>query len=222
MTTLSPAIPAPSATAEPAANPLAGLSDLFTVDSADLRAQISAHTPILFTPAGEPYLALPAPFERFYLSPERVSDVPADIAMMFFLVAILTDHRATSGLRARSSGRPFPSHPSPRSAGSYASAASFRRSSPHTQRASSAALHPEWHRKGLATAAVRIVMHDWAIPQMGCTELCAECLASNIGSVRVWQKYGFVEDPELRTEVKITEAKGGGVEQGCVLIWSLK
>jgi hypothetical protein len=26
----------------------------------------------------------------------------------------------------------------------------------------------------------------------------------------------------LAAEVKITEAKGGGVEQGCVLIWSLK
>jgi RimJ/RimL family protein N-acetyltransferase len=63
----------------------------------------------------------------------------------------------------------------------------------------SAALRREWHRKGLATAAVRIVMHDWAIPQMGCTELRAECLASNIGSVKVWQKYGFVEDPELHS-----------------------
>ncbi|KAF8175666.1 hypothetical protein K438DRAFT_1770961 [Mycena galopus ATCC 62051] len=103
-----------------------------------------------------------------------------------------------------------------------------------------AALRPEWHRKGLATAAVCVVMHDWAIPQMGCTELRAECLASNIGSVKVWQKYGFVEDPELRSafliffsingahfvfwtaEVKIVEAKGGGVDQRCVLVWSLK
>ncbi|KAF8168836.1 hypothetical protein K438DRAFT_1774613 [Mycena galopus ATCC 62051] len=95
-----------------------------------------------------------------------------------------------------------------------------------------AALRPEWHRKGLATAAFSVVMHDWAIPQMGCTELRAECLASNIGSVKVWQKYEFVEDPELRSafvfffsmnaEVKIIEAKGGGVEQSCVLIWSLE
>ncbi|KAF7348918.1 N-acetyltransferase domain-containing protein [Mycena venus] len=73
-----------------------------------------------------------------------------------------------------------------------------------------AALRPEWHRKGLATAAVRVAMHDWAIPQMGCTELRAECLASNIGSVKIWQKYGFVEDPEFRTEVQIFEAKGAG------------
>lgn len=38
---------------------------------------------------------------------------------------------------------------------------------------------------GLATAAVRVFMHDWAVAQMGATELRAKCFASNIGSVRL-------------------------------------
>lgn len=78
---MTTAPPAPPASTE-SVNPAAGLSDLFTVASGELRAEISARTPILFSSAGEPYLALPAPLERFYLSPMRVSDVPHDIAMM--------------------------------------------------------------------------------------------------------------------------------------------
>ncbi|KAF7348920.1 N-acetyltransferase domain-containing protein [Mycena venus] len=266
MTTPSPA---PSAAAEPVPDPLAGMSDLFTVDSAELRAQISARTPILFTPAGEPYLALPAPFERFYLSPERVSDVPADIAMMSdirvartlvgppFPVSPLASKRwlvrerafVTALFTAYAEGafRPAACYPFtvlrerlPDGVEEYVGQVTVMYAGDGEKRRTpvneaweewrmrtkvfeiGAALRPEWHRKGLATAAVRVAMHDWAIPQMGCTELRAECLASNIGSVKIWQKYGFVEDPELRTEVKIIEAKGGGVEQGCVLIWSLK
>ncbi|KAF8175672.1 acyl-CoA N-acyltransferase [Mycena galopus ATCC 62051] len=241
----------PSATAEPAADPLAGVSDLFT-------------------PGGEPYLALPAPFERFYLSPERVSDIPADIAMMSdirvartlvgppFPVSPLASKRwlvrersfVETLFAAYAEGKSLPASCYPftvlreRLPGGkeeeyvgqvtvmYAGERETRRTPVNEAWEEwrtrtkvfeiGAALRPEWHRKGLATAAVRVVMHDWAIPQMGCTELRAECLASNIGSVKVWQKYGFVEDPELRTEVKIIEAKGGGVEQSCVLIWSLE
>ncbi|KAF8168844.1 acyl-CoA N-acyltransferase [Mycena galopus ATCC 62051] len=259
----------PSATAEPAADPLANVSDLFTVDSAELRAQISGRTPILFSPAGEPYLALPAPLERFYLSPERVSDIPADIAMMSdirvartlvgppFPVSPLASKRWLVRERtfvetlfaayAENKFLPASCYPFtvlrerlPDREEEYVGQVTVMYAGDRETRRTpvndaweewrtrtkvfeiGAALRPEWHRKGLATAAVRVVMHDWAIPQMGCTELRAECLASNIGSVKVWQKYGFVEDPELRTEVKIIEAKGGGVEQSCVLIWSLE
>ncbi|KAF8175662.1 hypothetical protein K438DRAFT_1979558 [Mycena galopus ATCC 62051] len=264
----------PSTTVAPA-DPLAGMSDLFTVDSAELRAQISARTPIPFTLAGEPYLALPVPFERFYLSPERVSDIPADIAMMVrpsrkrhprraqarwpaFPISPLASKRwlvrertfVETLFAAYAEGRFLPASCYPftvlrerlpngkeeeyvgQVTVMYAGDQEKRRTLVneaweewHTRTKVfeiGAALRPEWHRKGLATAAVRVVMHDWAIPQMGCTEFRAECLASNIGSIKVWQKYGFVEDPALRTEVKIIEAKGGGVDQSCVLILSLE
>jgi hypothetical protein len=61
---------------------VADLPDRFTVESAELRAEVSARTPISFTTAGEPYIPLPAPFERFYLGVMRRSDVPHDVAMM--------------------------------------------------------------------------------------------------------------------------------------------
>ncbi|KAJ7493702.1 hypothetical protein FB451DRAFT_1490992 [Mycena latifolia] len=76
---------------------------------------------------------------------------------------------------------------------------------------------------GLAgTAAVGVFMHDWVVPQMGATELRAQCFASNLGSVKLWQKYGFIEEPSLRDVVTVDKAKGGGAEPGMTLIWHLK
>jgi hypothetical protein len=131
-------------------------------------------------------------------------------------------------------------------------------------------LRPEYHRQGIASAAIGVVLKDWAVAQMGCTEIHAQCFLSNVGSVKLWEKYGFVDDPALRRayfsllcsfrchvphlpsftsrtahlipaftlilillfhstkltyrseEITVTEAKGGGVEQGCALVWYLK
>jgi ribosomal protein S18 acetylase RimI-like enzyme len=133
-----------------------------------------------------------------------------------------------------------------------------------------AVLRPEYHRQGIASAAIGVVLKDWAVAQMGCTEIRAQCFLSNVGSVKLWEKYGFVDDPALRRayfsllcsfrchvlqsssfhishraphprfhsrvtfffdstkltyrseEITVTEAKGGGVEQGCALVWYLK
>jgi RimJ/RimL family protein N-acetyltransferase len=82
-----------------------------------------------------------------------------------------------------------------------------------------AALRPEFHGKGLASAAVAVKMHEWAVGQMGATELRAQCFVSNVASVKLWQKHGFVEDPALRGEITVSEAKGGGVEPDMTLIW---
>lgn len=43
---------------------------------------MSACTPIRFRDDGEPYIPLPAPYERFYLGVMRRSDTPHDVAMM--------------------------------------------------------------------------------------------------------------------------------------------
>jgi hypothetical protein len=63
-------------------SPAAHLPDLYTIESPELRATVCARTPIRFTEAGEPYLPLPTPYENFYLSPMRQSDLPGDMAMM--------------------------------------------------------------------------------------------------------------------------------------------
>jgi hypothetical protein len=82
-------------------SPAAHLPDLYTIESPELRAAVSVHTPIRFTDAGEPYLPLPAPHENFYLSPMRQSDLPGDMAMMvraflsFFLSSLLFLEKST-------------------------------------------------------------------------------------------------------------------------------
>ncbi|KAF7305188.1 N-acetyltransferase domain-containing protein [Mycena kentingensis (nom. inval.)] len=84
-----------------------------------------------------------------------------------------------------------------------------------------AALNVDYHRKGIASAASKVVF-DFAVEQMGATEIRAGVLQTNVGSVRLWEKLGFVEDESLRSEVEIDEAKGGGVPTGTCYIWYLK
>lgn len=66
----------------PAPSPAAHLPELFTVDSAALRTEISTRTAIRFTPLNEPYIPLPAPYEAFTLSVMRQADIPCDHGMM--------------------------------------------------------------------------------------------------------------------------------------------
>lgn len=64
--------------------------------------------------------------------------------------------------------------------------------------------------------ALMTVMHDWAIPRMGVRRILGIALQGNQGSVRVFEKNGFVFRETLEENVK---AKGrlSGVH---VLQWS--
>ncbi|KAJ7818804.1 hypothetical protein B0H14DRAFT_2601092 [Mycena olivaceomarginata] len=73
-----------------------------------------------------------------------------------------------------------------------------------------AALNVAYHRRGVASAAVRVLLEDWAVPQMGATEIHASAYVSNVASVRLWEKHGFVEEKGMRGVVSVPEAKGGG------------
>ncbi|KAJ6485337.1 hypothetical protein C8R47DRAFT_980257 [Mycena vitilis] len=223
------------------------MTDLFTVESAELRAEISARTPILFSSAGEPYLALPAPHDRFYLSPERVSDIPADIAMLSdirvartlvgppFPVApigsqrwLVRERRDTTALfEAYAAGSFLPAayYPFtvlrerlPGGGEEYVGQVTLMYAGDRAKRLTppndaweewrtrtkvfeiGAAFRAEWHNKGLGTAVIGLVLPQWAVQQMGCTELRAQCFLSNLGSVKLWQKHGFVEHEALRSQ----------------------
>ncbi|KAF8177885.1 acyl-CoA N-acyltransferase [Mycena galopus ATCC 62051] len=257
---------APDAAATPAPiSPAAHLPDQFTVESAELRAEVLAHTPLRFTPAGEPYLPLPAPFERFYLGAMRQSDLPHDVSMMNDLRVVRTIHgppfpnplinaqrwlvreRATvvALLAANAEGnfRPAASSPfnvlrerKPDGSEEYVGQVTLGPMGPNAKRATpinnawedwrspqvfeiGAALRPEYHGKGIASAAVRLLLEEWAVPQMGCTEIHAQAFVSNVASVKLWEKHGFVEEPSRRGVVQVPEAKGGGVEPDCVLVF---
>ncbi|KAJ7153228.1 hypothetical protein C8R46DRAFT_1228169 [Mycena filopes] len=220
--------------APPSQDPTTGLRNEFTVDSAKLRAEVSARTPIRFSATNEP--------------PTRVADLPHEIGMMNdirvvrrlgeipFPVPLLCAQRWLVHQRAKSTAV-FAAY----AAGNFrpAACAPFEvlrdRVSPGREEYVGevrlvrtkvwnigAVLRPEFHRQGIATAAVGVVINDWAIPQMGCTELQALCFVLNVGSVKIWERYGFIEDPLLRGEVTLPESKGGGVEATCVLVWHCK
>ncbi|KAJ7113599.1 hypothetical protein C8R44DRAFT_741181 [Mycena epipterygia] len=59
-----------------------------------------------------------------------------------------------------------------------------------------------------------LFLNDWAITQMGYTELRTECFTSNLGSVKLWKKFDFVEEWALRSTVTLSKAKGSGKEPG--------
>ncbi|KAJ7493658.1 hypothetical protein FB451DRAFT_1360428 [Mycena latifolia] len=261
--------PTPAAQAPAPILTAADLPDRFTVDSAELRAEVSARTPIRFTADGEPYIPLPAPFERFYLGVMRHWDTPHDVAMMNdirvartlvgppFPLPVSASQRwlvkerkdVTGIFAAYAEGKFLPAATAPFSIlretkpdGSevyvgqvtvFYCGDSVKRLTPLNDAWEEwrtrtkvweigAVIHPDYHRTGLATAAVRVFMHDWVIPQMGATELRAQCFASNLGSVKLWQKFGFVEEPSLRGVVTVDEAKGGGIEPDVTYIWHLE
>jgi len=256
-------------TAPSVANPASGLPEAFIIDSSELRAEVSARTPIRFTAVNEPYIPLPAPFERFHLGAMRQSDVPHDTAMMsdvrvartlvgprFPMPLVntqrwLTRERAavTALFAAYAEGAFRPAAAAPfcilrerqdDGSDAYVGQVTMFYCGDEEKRRTpvndaweewrtrtkvweiGAALRPEYHSKGLASVAVKLILNEWAVPQMGCTEIRAQCFMSNLGSVKLWEKHGFVEEPELRGVVNVSEAKGGGVEPDCVLIWYLK
>ncbi|KAF7375696.1 N-acetyltransferase domain-containing protein [Mycena sanguinolenta] len=257
-----------STSTEEPISPAAHLPDRFTVESADLRAEVSARMPIRFNADGEPYIPLPAPFERFYLAAMRQSDLPHDVAMMNDLRVVRSVHGppfpnplinaqrwlvrerafvvALFDAYAKGEYRPAASSPfnvlhERKEDGSeeYVGQVTLGPMGPSAKRVTpvnetweqwrsrgvftiGAVLNLKYHRQGVASAAVRLLLDEWAVPQMGCTEIHASAFVSNVASVKLWEKFGFVEEPSLRGVVQIPEAKGGGVEPDCTLVWSLK
>ncbi|KAJ6488948.1 hypothetical protein C8R45DRAFT_993248 [Mycena sanguinolenta] len=252
--------------AEEPISPAAHLPDRFTVDSTELRAEVSARTPIRFTPDGEPYLPLPAPFERFYLAAMRQSDLPHDVAMMNDLRVVRSVHgppfpnplinaqrwlvreRAfvVALFDAYAKGEFCPAASSPfnvlherKEDGSEEYVGQVTLGPDNAKRVTpvneaweqwrargvftiGAVLNLQYHRQGVASTAVRVLLDEWAVPQMGCTEIRASAYVSNAASVKLWEKFGFVEEPSMRGVVQVPEAKGGGAEADCTLVWSLK
>lgn len=67
------------------------------------------------------------------------------------------------------------------------------------------------------TAAIRTIINDWMIPRMGVRCIIVDPYLRNQGSVRVFEKNGFVLDSV--TSKKIVTL-GGDIHEGQnVLIW---
>ncbi|KAG6332772.1 hypothetical protein ID866_6317 [Astraeus odoratus] len=53
-------------------------------------------------------------------------------------------------------------------------------------------LAPSHHGRGIMSAAMRLILYSWAIPRMGVRRMVGYTFEGNQGSVRVFEKSGFV------------------------------
>ncbi|KAF5312794.1 hypothetical protein D9619_002818 [Psilocybe cf. subviscida] len=66
-------------------------------------------------------------------------------------------------------------------------------------------LSPQYHGQGIMTDVVNTLLHEWCIPRMNVQYMWVSTFTGNIGSVRVFEKNGFVM---IKTREEHTEAKG--------------
>ncbi|GBE77660.1 hypothetical protein SCP_0105410 [Sparassis crispa] len=77
-------------------------------------------------------------------------------------------------------------------------------------------LAPSHHGRGIMTAAVGTLLASWAIPRMGVRRMRVEIFRGNNGSVRVFEKNGFVLEKTLDQE-KVTNY--GNTIYGHNILW---
>ena len=67
------------------------------------------------------------------------------------------------------------------------------------------------------TAAIGTIIKDWMIPRMGVRHIIVDLYVGNQGSVRVFEKNGFVLERETKKEIVTL---GGDVHEGqSILVW---
>ncbi|TDL21004.1 hypothetical protein BD410DRAFT_899264 [Rickenella mellea] len=77
------------------------------------------------------------------------------------------------------------------------------------------------HGRGIMTAAIGVILHQWAIPRMRVRKMSVIAFKSNFASVRVFEKNGFVLKGVVEDCLDIQESKGGGKTGLYLLEWSL-
>ncbi|KAI0825005.1 acyl-CoA N-acyltransferase [Trametes gibbosa] len=76
---------------------------------------------------------------------------------------------------------------------------------------------PSHQGKGIMTAAIKTLLHEWAIPRMGVRQLRVETFSDNIGSRRVFEKLGFVHEKSVALENKVLNC--GRKISGMEIFW---
>ena len=57
------------------------------------------------------------------------------------------------------------------------------------------------HGRGIMTAALKTLVDEWMIVRMGAKQLRVEAFIGNIGSVRVFEKNGFVWEKQSEHDI---------------------
>lgn len=79
---------------------------------------------------------------------------------------------------------------------------------------------PSHHGKGIMSAAVHTIIHEWAIPRMNAHKIYGTAFKGNTGSVKVFLKNGFKLFDLVEDCVTISESKGGGTTGLNFLEWT--
>ncbi|TDL20984.1 hypothetical protein BD410DRAFT_790348 [Rickenella mellea] len=77
------------------------------------------------------------------------------------------------------------------------------------------------HGRGIMSAAIGVVLRQWAIPRMRVRHMSVTAFQSNPASVRVFEKNGFILKGIVEDCVDMQESKGGGKTGLHVLEWSM-
>ncbi|KZT44632.1 hypothetical protein SISSUDRAFT_37929 [Sistotremastrum suecicum HHB10207 ss-3] len=83
-------------------------------------------------------------------------------------------------------------------------------------------LAPSHHGKGIMTAVIGTILKEWAIPRMNARHARTTTFEHNIGSLKTFQKNGFVLVETVQNRIPISEAKGGGKVGMNILHWDLE
>jgi len=67
------------------------------------------------------------------------------------------------------------------------------------------------------TTAVKTLLERWMVPRMGVKKIQVSTRKGNIGSVRVFEKNGFVMIGTVENCMPVQESKGGGKDSIHVL-----
>ncbi|KAI0651977.1 GNAT domain-containing protein [Trametes meyenii] len=73
------------------------------------------------------------------------------------------------------------------------------------------------HGRGIMTAAVKTLLHEWGIPRMGVRQVRVETFTDNVGSRRVFEKLGFVVEKTVQLENRVLNS--GRKIDGMVILW---
>ncbi|KAL5528335.1 hypothetical protein ACEPAF_7471 [Sanghuangporus sanghuang] len=80
-------------------------------------------------------------------------------------------------------------------------------------------LSSSYHGAGIMTAAVRMIIHDWAVPRTNAHTIYGSTYSGNAASVKVFLKNGFKEFDFVDNCVDIRKSKGGGKAGVHFLVW---
>jgi RimJ/RimL family protein N-acetyltransferase len=63
-------------------------------------------------------------------------------------------------------------------------------------------LSPEYHRKGIMSAALKLLVYELGVKEFGIYKFVGDCFADNFASRKTFEKVGFVFDKEIKDECR--------------------